>query len=111
MISRLTRVIAWASLLVLAVASWTPKSLMVRSGYSGVAEHALAYAIAAAAFALAYPAWPKWRIALGLCFYAALLELGQNLVPGRVSALTDWTTSAAGACIVLIPLWLRSVRA
>jgi hypothetical protein len=111
MFSRLARRTAWASVLVLAVASWTPKALMVRSGYSGVLEHAVAYAIAAAVFALAYPAWPRWRIALGLCFYGALLELGQSLVPGRVPALTDWATGAAGACIVLIPLWLRSVRA
>jgi VanZ family protein len=84
---------------------------MVRSGYSGALEHAVAYAIAAAVFALAYPVWSKWRIALGLCFYAALLELGQSWVPGRGAALIDWASGAAGACLVLIPLWLRSVQA
>ena len=110
MISQLRRAIAWASLLFLAIASWTPGEVVVRSGYSGLLEHVVAYAIAAAAFALAYPAWPKWRIALGLCFYAAVLELGQSLVPGRGPALTDWATSAAGTCTVLIPLWLWSVR-
>jgi VanZ family protein len=108
-VTQLFKLAAWCSLAALAVASWTPSAYMVRSGYSGLLEHAAAYAITATAFAVAYRLTPRWRIALALSIYAAMLEIGQTWVPGRGPWLADWAAGSLGAGLALA-LWTLSRR-
>jgi VanZ family protein len=96
---------AWCGLLALAIASWTPKAYMVRTGLGGLLEHAAAFAITATVFAIGYPWMPKWRIAMGLAMYAAILEIGQTWVPGRGPAILDWLVGTAGASLALGMHW------
>lgn len=86
-----------ACLVLLAVLSLLPKDDMVRTGADGRAEHLIAYAGTMAVCALAWQAKAGLRrIAVGLIAYAALLELGQHLSPGRTPALFDFAAGAAG---------------
>ena len=98
------RFIAWACVVGLAVASWTPGQEMVRTGFNTRLEHMAAYLIAGIAVIVAYPRRPTWSIAAILCAYAAILELGQLYIPGRHAALLDWLASSGGvlcACLTV----------
>ena len=98
------RFIAWACVVGLAVASWTPGQEMVRTGFNTRLEHMAAYLIAGIAIIVAYPRRPTWSIAAILCAYAGILELGQLYIPGRHAALLDWLASSGGvlcACLTV----------
>jgi VanZ family protein len=70
---------------------------MVRTSVGGHIEHAVAYAGTALLLGLAYPGLS--RIAVALVTYAAVLEVLQNLVPGRHPGLLDWMASSAGVLV------------
>jgi VanZ family protein len=98
------RFIAWACVIGLAVASWTPGQEMVRTGFNTRLEHMVAYLIAGIAVIIAHPRIPTWSIAAILCAYAGILELGQIYIPGRHAALLDWLASSSGvlcACLAV----------
>jgi VanZ family protein len=98
------RFIAWACVIGLAVASWTPGQEVVRTGFNTRLEHMAAYLIAGIAVIIAYPRRPTWSIAAILSAYAGILELGQIYVPGRHAALLDWLASSSGvlcACVTV----------
>ncbi|MFZ9486889.1 MAG: hypothetical protein ACO3DJ_14875 [Alphaproteobacteria bacterium] len=100
---RLARHAAWACVAALAVLSLLPREDMVRTGAAGWMEHAVAYAGTMAMFAIGHRArLGLLRPALALCGYAALLELGQHLSPGRSPALRDALAGAAGALAVAL---------
>jgi VanZ like family len=88
-----------ANALLLMVASWTPGSVMVRSGiFSGHVEHAAAYALSGALiYALRAGRSTAWAAALLLSAYAGALELGQIFVPGRHAGFDDFVFSVTGA--------------
>ena len=90
-----------ANVLILLIASWTPRPYMLRSGLvSGPAEHLLAYGLSGALiFAVLADRHAAWRVAAGVVAYAGLLELGQTFVAGRHAALADFYFSAAGTII------------
>jgi VanZ family protein len=90
------RIIAWACVIGLAVASWTPGQEMVRTGFNTRLEHTTAYLMAGIAVLAAYPKKPPWLIAVLLGVYAGVLELGQMYVPGRHAAVPDWLASSGG---------------
>jgi VanZ family protein len=90
------RFIAWACVVGLAVASWTPGQEMLRTGFNTRLEHVGAYLIAGIVVIVAYPRRPAWSIAAILCAYAGILELGQVYIPGRHAALLDWLASSSG---------------
>jgi VanZ family protein len=101
----LAQVLAWLGALALAIASWTEGDYMVRTGMNTLHEHATAYFLTAIAFMVGYPDRPLRSIALGLSVYAAVLEAGQLLAPGRHPSLVDWSWSVSGvlaACFLLI---------
>jgi VanZ family protein len=102
------RLIAWACVIGLAVASWTPGQEMIRTGYNTRFEHAAAYLIAGIAVLIAYPRRPPWSIAALLCAYAGALEFGQIYIPGRHAAMLDWLASSSGVlCATLMaPIFL-----
>ena len=86
-------------LLALAVLSWTPGSIMVRTGIiSTHQEHFLAYLLSALTISVAKgrsmpAAWPGFAL---VC-YAGVLEIGQLYVPGRHPAFADFLASSLGA--------------
>ena len=91
--------LAAANALALMLASWTPGSYVVRSGFlSGHVEHTIAYT-ASGAFMCAVLAGrcAAWQVAAALVAYAGVLELGQLIVPGRHAGIDDFLCSAAGA--------------
>jgi VanZ family protein len=90
------RCIAWACVIGLAIASWTPGEEMIRTGFNTRLEHTVAYLIAGIAVIVAYPRKPIWSLVAILCAYAGLLELGQIHIPGRHAALIDWVASSSG---------------
>jgi VanZ family protein len=73
---------------------------MVRTGVlSGSQEHFLAYMISGL---LVAAAMPRYRFVHVACFYvvlAAMLELGQNFVPGRDAEALTAFISMAGAVV------------
>jgi VanZ family protein len=109
------RFIAWACVIGLAVASWTPGPDIVRTGFNTRLEHTAAYLIAGIAVFVAYPRKPQWLIAALLGAYAGVLELGQMYVPGRHSALLDWVASSGGVLCAWITVLISrrdpSIRA
>lgn len=114
---RTVQVAGWVCLVVLAVLSLLPAEEMVRTGFSGRAEHAVAYAGTGLLLAVSY-ARPI-RIAAALVVYAAALELLQNVSPGRHPAVGDWVASSTGSLIgvmaacIAAALWptVRALRA
>ena len=103
--NNLLRFIAWACVIGLAVASWTPGQEMVRTGFNTRLEHVAAYLIAGIAVIIAYPRKPSWAIAAILSTYAGVLELGQMYIPGRHAAWLDWIASSSGALCAFLPVF------
>jgi len=99
------RFVAWACVIGLAVASWTPGQEMVRTGFNTRLEHLAAYLIAGIAVITAYPRRPGWLIAVILSIYAGVLELGQLYIPGRHAALLDWMASSSGALCAFLTVF------
>jgi VanZ family protein len=103
------RFIAWACVIGVAVASWTPGPNMVRTGFNTQLEHMAGYLIAAITVLVAYPPKPPWLIAVLFGVYAGVLELGQMYIPGRHAALLDWLASFGGVvCACVTVLFYRS---
>ena len=95
----------------LAVASWTPAQEMVRTGVSGQLEHVVAYFVAGIAFMLAYRDRSPWHFAIALLIYAAVLEAGQLVAPGRRASLYDWAAGAVGVlCATLLVMAWRAAQ-
>jgi VanZ family protein len=94
------RLLAWLSLLALALLSWLPGELMIRLSLDGRIEHALAYTCATAFVALAYAGRIGLKpMAVLLMIYAGLLETGQIFMIERHAALWDFLASCSGIAI------------
>jgi fatty acid desaturase len=74
--------IAWACVIGLAVASWTPGQEMVRTWFRPTTGTHDGLPMAGIAVLAAYPQIPPWLIAVLLGVYAGVLELGQMYIPG-----------------------------
>jgi len=96
----------------LSVLSWTPGQYIARTGLlTGHQEHCLAYLLAAAiVVATIAKSIGLVHAALALVAYAAVLELGQYLVPGRSPAFDDFFSSALGALTGIAVVWFVGVR-
>ena len=107
-VERLFRWLAWACVGLVAVLSLTPGDYIVRTTVSTLLEHFVAYlgtsAVASAGYARRVS---LFQIAALLCGYAALLEIGQNWVPGRHSQFIDFAVSSAGVVAgILFWTWI-----
>jgi VanZ family protein len=102
------RIVAWLSVLGLALASWTPGEHMIRTGVKGSLEHMTAYLISTLLFVLAYPRLSPGLVGGAFAIWAGVLELGQLYVPGRHSQFEDFAASCFGVALVILPaLWMR----
>ena len=73
---------------------------MIRTGVlSGHQEHFLAYLISGFVVAGASRRSHYAKLACAFCSYAALLELGQLIIPGRHPAFEDFSASSLGALV------------
>jgi VanZ family protein len=101
--SRTCRSGAWLLVLVLAFYSLTPPRLKEAAGGEpgtpGQLNHALAYFVTAIALRCAYPRSNPLHIMLWLFAYGCVLELLQNLVPGRTPKVMDAVSSGLGGII------------
>ncbi len=99
-IARVARPASWAAIMLLALLSLLPREEMIRTGAAGWLEHVVAYAGTMLLCAAGYSTrLGLLRPALALVAYAALLELGQHVAPGRSPALTDFAASASGVIV------------
>ena len=100
MSTALRRVLPYAfgfCLLLLSVLSWLPGEDLPRSGLSGKFEHFIAYAGTMLIGGLAWPARPyAARLLGGLTAYAAVMELGQLVAPGRHASIWDFLAGTVG---------------
>jgi VanZ family protein len=110
MITRFFQFVGWALAALITYASLGPVRDRPRTTRDPQVERLLAYAALGAALALAYPNRKRW-VALGVALLAALLELGQLLVPGRdghvrdamakiIGGLVGWAAVVIGAAAV-----------
>jgi VanZ family protein len=97
--------------LAVALVSWLPAAYRPHIVVvSDKFEHALAYLLLGALTAIAArQTLNAYRLALAIVAYAGLLELGQLLIPSRVSSVEDFVASAAGAImgVLITTLALR----
>jgi hypothetical protein len=102
------KVLAWIGPVALTIASLVPGDEMVRTGMNGGIEHEVAYMLTAGALMLAYPDRPAWYFGAALSAYAAVLEFGQLVIPGRHPAISDWMAGVIGTAIAWsIVVWWR----
>jgi hypothetical protein len=89
---------AWLLVLAIAVFTLAPIGLRPISGAPVSLERFAAFAVIGACFGLGYP---KHRLAILLVVIGivGLLELAQNLVPGRHGRLPDGLVKASGALL------------
>jgi VanZ family protein len=111
---RILRVFAWLGAAAIVVLTLLPGA--VRPPWHPFEitqfEHALAYFVSGAVFALAYQEYRSSAlIGIGLTVLAAVLELAQIEIPDRHPRLIDWAASAAGAWagvgFALVLLWAQ----
>jgi VanZ family protein len=97
---------SFACIVLLAVLSWLPAAEMVRTGIGGHLEHATAYVLTAIIMGLASRGAPRLFVqSLLLVTLAAILEVGQLVVPGRTMALLDFAASSTGAAVGGLLMW------
>lgn len=101
----------WLCLLILAILSWTPGADLPRTGLSGKIEHFVAYAGTMLIGGLAWPARSEAPLLIGgLTTYAALMELGQLVAPGRYASFWDFLAGAIGIAVAAAVLRLVVAR-
>jgi VanZ family protein len=86
----------------IVVLSLAPAASRPHSGYGGLYEHLLAYALVGAAFGMGYRTTRlQFLSGLALSSAAAVLELLQMFVPGRNPEMTGFLVSVLGVWLGL----------
>lgn len=91
------RAATWLGGVLILWLSWIPFDWEVRTGLPTQVEHTIAYAVAAAVAALAYPGIRRRTLVGAFVAVAALTEIGQLLTPDRTAQFIDFAASSAGA--------------
>jgi VanZ family protein len=103
---------AWFCIILPACLSLIPGDLQLRTGFSGLLEHLVAYLGTAMLFALGY-SQRRLQAADALVAYAGFLEALQAYSPGRTPNPLDACASGTGAVLGVVAVtWLtgRYVR-
>jgi VanZ family protein len=103
-IVKLMRPLGVAAVVAIAMLSLVPNELRPHVGPK-LLEHFIAYLGTGALLALA---WPQRSLlfVMALPAYSAALEVAQIWIPGRTTSLADFTSSALGACLGVIVIWI-----
>jgi len=113
MYSALIRLVGWSEIVVIGVLSLLPGDMRPHRGpeIPGQLAHFLAYFMTAGVLALGYRARAHAvKITLWLTLYAALLEIAQLWIPGRISRLIDFGASALGVLAGIGVVLLTGIR-
>jgi VanZ family protein len=106
----LVRSLGWLVVFAIVLVSLMPADIRaaMSTGMLGVIEHAVIYLLAAGLMALGYARndGALLIVVIGLVCLAGLLETGQNLVPGRNVALSDFAAGAGGAVLGSVSGWI-----
>ena len=103
---RAIRAGAWFCVALLAYLSLIPGDLQVRTGFSGLLEHLVAYLGTASLLALGYPL-RRPQVAIALVSYGGLLETFQAFIPDRTANPLDACASGIGALLGVVAVtWL-----
>jgi VanZ family protein len=98
------RFVSWSLLAAIAVMTLGPIGLRPQTHFSPDFERFAAYLALGMLFALSYPQRRLWLLGGFLVGAAAVLEIGQSLVPHRDPHLSDFLFKASGAVIGLFAL-------
>lgn len=98
------QLVSWALLAAIAVMTLGPIGLRPETQFSPNLERLAAYVVLGMSFALSYPRRRLWLLGAFLVATAAVLEVGQSLVPSRDPHLSDFLFKAVGAVIGLVAL-------
>ena len=110
-LSILRRVAFLGCITALATLAWLPANMMERTALGGQAEHLTAYLGATILMGLAYPSQARLAAqSILLISYAAILEIGQLVAPGRHASFADFAFSATGVAIGGLCLWIARAR-
>lgn len=108
---RLAKLGAWSCVLILAVLSLLPKELHAHSEATGWKVHGIAYFGTMVIWAVGYGNQiDLTRPALALSTYAAILEVAQNLSPGRTPRFVDFVGGVGGVLLALAIAKLALLR-
>ncbi|PWC35997.1 hypothetical protein [Azospirillum sp. TSO35-2] len=100
MVSMLLRLAAWGCVLTIVILSLMPRADYPSTGMDGHMEHLMAYAGTGVFVGLAYlPRKPAWELFGWLALLAGMMELLQNLSPGRHPGVGDFAASSTGALV------------
>ncbi len=92
------RIIACVGWLAIIVLSLVPGHDRPHTGYSGVSEHFLAYALVALVYCWSADNWRNAiKFLAALVIGSAILEVAQLYIPGRNSEIVGVFSAAAGA--------------
>jgi hypothetical protein len=99
--------IALALALALAVVTLGPVSARPMTGAPPDVERGVAFALFGGAIAFACPRFRNLLISIVLAIvFAALLEAGQNFVPGRDGHIHDFIVKACGVVLGAAAVWI-----
>jgi VanZ family protein len=101
-IENAARKVGWLGIGLIAVASLLPGSQRPHIGTPGQLEHFLAYFLTSLVFFYGNGRRNAAIGVLAFCAYAGLLEVLQQLVPGRIPRLVDVAASATGIVLGLM---------
>jgi VanZ family protein len=105
---QIIRIAAWFCPFLLAFLSLAPRGILVRTGASGLLEHAGSYFVTGLLLAITYPQ-KRLQIAAWLIAYGGILEMLQNLAPGRSPNAYDACAGSMGAILgVAAPLLIAA---
>jgi VanZ family protein len=95
---------SWSLLAAIAAMTLGPIGLRPQTHFSPDFERFAAYLALGMLFALSYPQRRLWLLGGFLVGAAAVLEIGQSLVPHRDPHLSDFLFKASGAVVGLVAL-------
>src|SRR5438094_478031 len=97
MVVKIVRIAAWLLVVAIVVMTLGPPTVRPVSGFNRSLEHVAAFALLGLAFGLAYPSRRALLTLIGVAV-VALMEILQQIVPGRHAYFRDFIINAGGAC-------------
>ena len=105
--ARIARWIAWALVLAMAAVTLCPISFRPITGGPADVERAFAFALLGGAVSFAYSRHRDLLVGVLLAVaFAALLEEGQNFVPGRHGQMCDFLIKAFAVLLGAVVVWI-----